>query len=189
MPFSDELVWPVTVVDYDFGWPAEFKTLAARLTVAGEGFASRIDHIGSTAVPRLPAKDCIDVQLQVDQLDGGAVTAALTAIGFRRRTEPWNQAEFDAGRRWPKMVFAPPPGERASNVHVREVGATTIRRNLLFRDFLCANDEARASWGDFKRQLALRVPDLGEYGQIKQPATTVLMLAAEEWARRTEWDA
>ncbi|MGW1412579.1 hypothetical protein [Streptomyces sp. NPDC002403] len=33
----------------------------------------------------------------------------------------------------------------------------------------------------------LSVPDLLDYGQIKAPATTVLMTAAERWATETGW--
>jgi dephospho-CoA kinase len=31
------------------------------------------------------------------------------------------------------------------------------------------------------------VPDLADYGQIKSPATEVLIRAAEMWAARTGW--
>jgi dephospho-CoA kinase len=148
-----------------------------------------VDHIGSTSVPGLPGKDCIDVQIRVDHLalDVAAITAALSAIGFRLRPELWNRVEVDAGRRWPKAVFAPPVGERASNVHIREAGADTARRNLLFRDFLRADSRTRIAWGEFKRRLAQTATDINDYGQIKQPATEVLMLAAEDWARRKAW--
>lgn len=110
-----------------------------------------------------------------------------TNLGFRRRPEPWNQVENTGGRQWPKLVFAPPIGERAANVHVRESGSATARRNLLFRDFLRADEPARVAWGSFKQRLAQTTADLYDYGQIKQPATDVLMIAAENWARRAAW--
>ncbi|HTJ32232.1 MAG TPA: GrpB family protein, partial [Dactylosporangium sp.] len=142
---------------------------------------------GSTSVPDLPAKDCIDVQVQVEGLDDDAIVVAFDAIGFRLRPEPWNRTEVTDGRSWPKLVFAPPAGERAANVHVRSAGSAAARRNLLFRDFLCADAGARAAWGEFKRRLAQTASDVYEYGRIKQPPTEVLMIAAEDWARRTGW--
>jgi dephospho-CoA kinase len=60
---------------------------------------------------------------------------------------------------------------------------------LLFRDYLRADDAARRAWGAFKQRLALSVPDLLDYGQIKAPATQVLMRAAERWAAETGWSA
>jgi GrpB-like predicted nucleotidyltransferase (UPF0157 family) len=46
-------------------WTADFDVLAERLKVALAVLALRIDHIGSTSVPTLPAKDIIDAQVIV----------------------------------------------------------------------------------------------------------------------------
>jgi dephospho-CoA kinase len=180
MPFADE-VKPVRVVDYRASWPADFAELAARLR-EGTG-TDPIDHVGSTAVPGLPAKNCVDIQIRVRTLD----PAPLTAIGFRLRPEPWNREEISSGVRCAKLVFAPPAGERASNVHLRLADGPNARLALLFRDFLRAEAPARESWGAFKRRLARSVPDLADYGQIKAPATEILMAAAERWATATGW--
>ena len=84
------------------------------------------------------------------------------------RSESWNRIDITPAGKWPKLVFAPPPGERASNVHVREAGSVAARRNLLFREFLRANDTARDAWGTFKQHLALIARDIYQYGQTKQ---------------------
>jgi GrpB-like predicted nucleotidyltransferase (UPF0157 family) len=160
--------------------------LSARQGALGS-LAQSVDHIGSTAVPGLVAKDCIDIQVRVEDLDGTPIVSAFDAIGFRLRPEPWSRVEITAGKRWPKLVFAAPTGEPASNVHVRETASATTRRNLLFRDFLRADDPARDAWGDFKQRLAQSATNIYDYGQIKSPATEILMIAAEDWARRTAW--
>ena len=188
MPFPDEeFARHVAVVDHDPRWAGEFEQLATRLRAALGPAAVAIDHIGSTAVAGLPAKDCIDVQVRVHRIDDPAVPHALAELGFRRRPEPWNQHEIDAGRSWPKLVFAPPVGARACNVHVRESAAATARRNLLFRDYLRADRRAHHAWAEFKRRLAELSADLFDYGKVKQPATEVLMIAAEGWAIRNSW--
>ena len=87
MPFSDERL-QVAVIDYRPSWTAEFTTLAAALQEALGDSADGIDHVGSTSVPGLPAKDCIDVQVRVTSLDEARITARFKAIGFRRRPEP-----------------------------------------------------------------------------------------------------
>jgi dephospho-CoA kinase len=86
-----------------------------------------------------------------------------------------------------KLVFAPPEGERASNIHVVEAGSEAARRKLLFRDFLLAHDTARDAWGDFKQRLAAMTTDVYQYGQAKAGPTEILMIAAESWARQTQW--
>ena len=186
MPFPDESVL-ARVVDHRPEWAGEFAALAAALSGALGGFAVSIDHIGSTSVPGLPAKDCIDIQVRVASLADPALTSALAGIGWRLRPEPWNHREVSGGVACEKLVFAPPVGARASNLHVRAAGAPNARYALLFRDYLRADGPARDAWGAFKRRLADSVPDLFAYGQIKAPATDMLMIAAERWAADTGW--
>jgi GrpB-like predicted nucleotidyltransferase (UPF0157 family) len=47
----------VEIVAYREVWPAEFREIVAGLHAALGDRALRIDHIGSTSVPGLPAKD------------------------------------------------------------------------------------------------------------------------------------
>jgi GrpB-like predicted nucleotidyltransferase (UPF0157 family) len=53
----------VVIEDYDPRWPPAFAALAARLAGALGALTSRIEHIGSTAVPGLCAKPIIDVDV------------------------------------------------------------------------------------------------------------------------------
>jgi GrpB-like predicted nucleotidyltransferase (UPF0157 family) len=187
MPFSDELERTLAVVPYDPRWPDAFEVLASRAESALGSVAVRVDHIGSTSVPGLAAKDCIDLQVRVDTLDEDSMIGRFENIAFRARPESWNRVENVAGVTWSKLVFAPPPGERASNVHIRETTSETARRNLLFRDFLRANDTARDAWGAFKQHLALIAANIYQYGQAKAGPTAILMIAAESWAADTGW--
>lgn len=186
MPFPDELGPAINVSDYSPDWPAEFTYLAARLQAALGDRAVAVDHVGSTSVPGLAAKNCIDAQVRVTALSTELVEL-LENAGFRCRPEPWNHVEISNGHRCDKLVFAPPIGERATNVHVRLLNGPNTRYALLFRDYLRANDTARQTWGAFKQRLAQSVPDLFDYGQIKAPATDLLMTSAEHWATHTGW--
>ncbi|MEV6260628.1 GrpB family protein [Streptomyces sp. NPDC051784] len=187
MPFHDERA-QVSVVEYQPRWPAEFEPIAEVLREALGDRALAVDHVGSTSVPGLPAKDCIDVQVRMRSVDEAQDVPLLAGIGFRCRPEPWNRVEVCAGLRCHKLVFAPPVGARSCNVHLRVAAGPNVRFNLLFRDYLCADDVARGAWGAFKQRLASSVPDLSDYGQIKAPATEVLMAAAERWAVETGWN-
>ena len=77
---------------------------------------------------------------------------------------------------------------RRCNVHVREAGRANQRYALLFRDYLRAHPHAVTTWIVMKQCLADQYPDdLSTYGLVKDAATDVLMLAAEEWAARAGW--
>jgi hypothetical protein len=62
------------------------------------------------------------------------------------------------------LVFAPPVGERASNVHVREASSAAVRRNLLFRDFLSADESALADVGGRRKRPGVGDPQIGLLG-------------------------
>ena len=188
MPFPDELGPAINVSDYSPDWPAEFTYLAARLQAALGDRAVAVDHVGSTSVPGLAAKNCIDAQVRVTALSTDLVDL-LEGAGFRCRPERWNRVEISSGQRCDKLVFAPPVGERATNVHIRLADGPNARYALLFRDYLRGDDKARESWGAFKQRLAQTVSDFYDYGQIKAPATEILMLSAEHWAADTNWSA
>lgn len=140
VPFPDELARGLAVVAYDRRWPGDFTVLARTIQDALGPAAVRVSHVGSTSVPGLAAKDCIDVQVETQALDEDLITSCFGTVGFRLRPEPWNRAEATPGGPCPKLVFAPPEGERASNIHVVEAGSEAARCKLLFRDFLRAND-------------------------------------------------
>jgi GrpB-like predicted nucleotidyltransferase (UPF0157 family) len=186
VPFPDELARGLAVVAYDRRWPGDFAVLARRIQGALGPAAIRVSDVGSTSVPGLAAKDCIDVQVEVQALNEELMTDCLGKTGFRLRPEPWNHVEATPGGPCPKLVFAPPEGDRASNTYV-EAASEAARRKLLFRDFLRAHDTARDAWSDFKQRLAAMATDIYQYGQAKAGPTEILMIAAESWACQTQW--
>jgi GrpB-like predicted nucleotidyltransferase (UPF0157 family) len=60
----------VTIVEPKATWPTEFEAISTSIRNALGPLALRIDQIGSTSVPDLPAKDVIDVQVPVPALFG-----------------------------------------------------------------------------------------------------------------------
>ena len=60
---------PPTLVPYDPAWADDARRIVNRLKMACGAKALRVDHIGSTAVPGMDAKDVIDVQVTVESLD------------------------------------------------------------------------------------------------------------------------
>jgi GrpB-like predicted nucleotidyltransferase (UPF0157 family) len=182
----------VELVPYSPRWPDDFAELERMLRDALGELALRIDHIGSTSIPGMQAKDVIDVQVTVASLGArDEITKRFDGIGFVARPYfgdhvPPGGSEDEA--EWSKLVFAPPDRMRVCNVHVRERGRANQRYALLFRDFLRADRDAVAAWIGMKQRLAEQYPDDSmTYGYVKDAATDVLLLAAERWASDTGW--
>ena len=113
------------IIDYRPEWPGVFARYAESLRTALGPLAIRIDHIGSTAVPGLAAKDVIDIQVTVAELSN-EVAAAISQAGFRLHSRI-AQDHIPPGHdfepvQWSKMLFKEPLGGRRSHIHVRRDG-------------------------------------------------------------------
>ena len=188
MPFSDEVA-PVVLVSSRDDWNNEFVSLALALRRMNIADYGAIEHVGSTSVPGLFAKDVIDVQIRVPHFEEERVIAKFSEVGFRRRPEPWNNLESTRAGLVAKLVFAPPVGARLSNIHVRIDGTKGASDTLLFRDFLNDDHGERDAWSRFKLSLVEGESeiDLSIYGQEKQPVWTRLMESADVCAKARNW--
>lgn len=132
------------LVDYDPRWPERFRQLEMGIrSVLGEDVL-RVDHIGSTSVSALAAKDVIDIQVSVASLvvaDGWP-----DQIGpFQRRRDIGNDhvpPGESPGADWTKHYWS--SRDPAAHMHVRELGRSNQRYPLLFRDFLRAESLAES---------------------------------------------
>jgi GrpB-like predicted nucleotidyltransferase (UPF0157 family) len=179
------------IVPYQKSWPVEFSTLAGTLRRVLGDLALRIDHIGSTSVPDLAAKDIIDIQVTVYQLDQ-AVEQALKCAGYTRH-ETILQDHIPPGSTgsaddWIKWLFKPPEGQRLTNLHVRVAGRLNQRYALLFRDYLRVHPAKAEAYTRLKQWLAEHLADSQRYPEVKDPAVDLIYLAAQDWAQITGWE-
>ena len=181
----------VEIVPYQENWPSEFQAIAANLRRALGELALRIDHIGSTSVPGLPAKDVIDIQITVAALDD-RVRSAMAVLGYTP-LEGWRDhcPPHVPGpeTEWDKLLFLPPPGQRRTHAHARVQGRANQRYALLFRDYLRAHPATAEAYAELKRRLAQSLADPETYPYVKDPAVDLIYLAAEDWAAATNWQA
>lgn len=182
---------PIVIVTYRPDWPAEFLSVATQLRQALGPAALRIDHIGSTSVPGLAAKDIIDVQVTVEALSD-AILTSLTEAGFapndryfRDHVPPGMSPEPEES--WSKLFFRPANGTRGANIHVRVAGRPNQRFALLFRDYLRANRASAEAYAELKRRLADKLADPSTYPDVKEPAVDQIYFSAEDWATRIGW--
>jgi len=182
---------PLVITDYRSDWPERFRIVAASLRQQLGQEALRIDHIGSTAVRGLAAKDLIDVQVTVrsladadqwdDQLVAGLVRRPDHSVDHLPAGAP------DDPREWAKRYWS---DRRSVHLHVREEGRLNQRYALVFRDYLRADASAAGAYGELKRALASAAPgDWSAYYAVKDPACDLIIAAAEQWASRVGWEA
>lgn len=179
----------VKIVPYQSTWARDFQQLAGIIRGALGDLAQRIDHIGSTAVPGLDAKDRIDIQVTVETLNQD-VENALHSIGYSRQDIYTDHPPFGQESRseqWIKWFFTPPDGQRPTNLHVRVAGRANQHYALLFRDYLRAHPTSAAAYAELKRRLAQNLADPDAYPDVKDPAVDLIYFAAEDWAAATNW--
>jgi GrpB-like predicted nucleotidyltransferase (UPF0157 family) len=149
---TDELgqLFPIIIVDYNPDWPRltiiEKKNIIKNV---GKEFISRIEHIGSTAIPGLCAKPTIDILLEIlDITNCDLLIKLLNKIGYQFIPKPENPP--------PHMMFAKGYSESGINgqtfhIHVRYPGDWD---EIVFRDYLLKNPTVTADYAILKRKLA-----------------------------------
>lgn len=183
----------IEIVSYRERWPDEFREHGAKIRQALGDMALRIDHIGSTSVPGLAAKDIIDIQVAVASIEPDEpLIAAMTTAGYRHLPQFSNDHRPPGDDRpeaeWQKRYFRERVGEKETHIHVRVEGAANQRYALLFRDYLRANKPAMLAYEQIKTTLArLHPDDIDAYYDIKDPACDLIMQSAEAWAVATAW--
>jgi GrpB-like predicted nucleotidyltransferase (UPF0157 family) len=176
---SDRRLDPIEVIDYDSAWPGRYQQWKQRLTNALGSAAVRMEHVGSTAVPGLPAKPVIDIQISVADLhDEPQYAPQLESAGVQLRSR-------DELHRY----FRPFPGQpREVHVHVCAAGSTWEREHLLFRDYLRAHPATRDAYAEAKKAAARAWPDdRWAYTEAKTGTILDILDGAEKWAQRTGW--
>ncbi|WP_197321499.1 dephospho-CoA kinase [Saccharomonospora sp. NB11] len=176
----------------DDTWPTQADRVRARIRATAGQRALRVDHIGSTAIPGLPAKDILDIQLVVaTHDDADALVEPLSGAGFvRRNDQQWSDDPIGDEQRWTKQLYEGADPARPINLHVRVEGSPAWRRALLFRDWMRANPAEATQYAEVKRKLAAKHADAGTvagYAEDKQPWVNAAFARAEDWAARTGW--
>ncbi|MGH3812089.1 MAG: dephospho-CoA kinase [Pseudonocardiaceae bacterium] len=196
VPFEDNLrhrrraprtTAPVLVVP-DETWPQQAQRVIARIGVVAGRRAHRIDHIGSTAVPGLDAKDVLDVQVVVADLEAAKRLADdLSAVGLVRPAGRWCDNARDGTTRDKAMAANADPA-RPVNCHIRPADSPTWRETLLLRDWLRAHPAGVREYAELKHRLVAQQWDsIDAYATAKTPFVSSALDRAQLWATRTGW--
>lgn len=142
---------PVELVPHDPAWAGRAEGLIAELHAAVPGVFGAVHHMGSTAIPGLPAKPVIDLLAEVEALETvEGARGALAGLGWRWR---WRGENGLAGRRY-FTRNDPETGTRAAHLHVYASGDPAIAWHLAFRDRLRAEPATADAYAREKARCA-----------------------------------
>jgi GrpB-like predicted nucleotidyltransferase (UPF0157 family) len=130
---------------YDPRWPALFDAERVRLEdVLRDRLVGGIHHVGSTAVPGMPAKPVIDMVAGVRDLsDADPAEPALGRLGYERAVHRVDAVLFNktAG------------GVHTHHLHLTVPGSELWRERLAFRDALRTDPALVAEYAELKQRL------------------------------------
>jgi len=143
---------PIIVVDYDPNWPTIFESLRQRIAGVLGDMAAAIEHVGSTAVPNLPAKPIIDLDvLLASETMLPAAIERLASIGYVHRG--------DLGVPEREAFYAPPANDPPHHLYVCPPQSAEFRRHVAFRDYLRAHPREAKIYANLKIALAKQFRD------------------------------
>ena len=120
--------------------------------------AARIEHIGSTAIGTIAAKNVVDIIVGVDEHALSNAVQAIQAIGYhldgRRGQHAWLC--------WPAVEL------RQLIAHVVPAGGAEWQRRIRFRDILRADPGLARDYEQLKLRAAARTDDWTEYTGMKK---------------------
>ena len=143
-------LFPIIISDYSDKWP-DLYALESKIITDSFSKAEivRIDHIGSTAIPRLKAKPTINILLQVtEQIDIQKLKDTFKSIGYEINNHPENPA--------PHLTFVKGYTNQgfkgqAYHVHIRYRGDWD---EIRFKDYLIKHNDIAKEYESLKLELA-----------------------------------
>jgi GrpB-like predicted nucleotidyltransferase (UPF0157 family) len=160
---------PIVIEPYDPRWPSMFEAEREALApVLAPWLAGPIEHIGSTAVPGLPAKPVIDIMGPVrDLASSKPAIEALQALSY---------CYFDYQADRMHWFCKPSDLERTHHLHLVPYGSSLWRDRLGFRDRLRRDEPLRTAYRDLKLELARAFSDDREaYTEAKTAFVTAAL--------------
>jgi len=143
----------VRVVDHQPGWVALAAEACVNVRQAAGDLIADIQHVGSSAVPHLPAKPILDLAAAVAALDTiPALVPRLTGIGHIYRGDDGD----DGGH---LFVRESSPDIRTIHLHVVEYNGAQWHNYLRFRDLLRRRLDVREQYAELKKELGNRFGD------------------------------
>lgn len=142
------------IQEYQEKWVEDFKAIESVITDALIGLNISIEHVGSTAVPKLAAKPIIDVDIVYGKdVPFEILKKKLEKIGYYHNGNQGiiNREVFKRKNWWSKHQIL---DTITHHLYVCPVDSEELQRHIAFRNYLIANETARAEYQQLKYQIA-----------------------------------
>jgi len=140
---------PIEIVQYDPLWHSQFEAERVMLQrVLAPWLAGPIEHVGSTAIPGMPAKPVIDIMAAVNSLEASqAAKARLAESGY---------VYFPYRPDIMHWFCKPSAAIRTHHLHLVPLGSKRWRECLAFRDAIRSHHTLALEYAALKNHLAVR---------------------------------
>jgi GrpB-like predicted nucleotidyltransferase (UPF0157 family) len=143
---------PIIIEPYDPSWPDKFEAECRLIAPILEPWlVAPLEHIGSTAVPGLPAKPVIDVM--------GAVRDLETSRPAIEALKPFSYCYFPYKAESMHWFCKPSDFERTHHLHLIPMGSRLWHERIIFRDQLRGDQATRHAYLQLKNTLARQFRD------------------------------
>ncbi len=144
--------YKVRLLRHNPAWAAEFHKTRERIQLAWNENILAIEHVGSTAIPSIPAKPVLDVAVMVKSI-GGLDIEALIRLGYDFCGYQ-NEAKS-------RVLFVLRGENQISlqHIHCYSENDPDFFRQVGFRDYLNTHPCAAVEYAALKRTLAAQFPD------------------------------
>ena len=133
---------------YEPDWPLLFLAESERLFASLGRYILDVQHIGSTAIPGLPAKPILDLGVAVTNFaEAACCIPLLEQLGYTYKGE----------NGIPRRHYFVKGDPRTHHLHMLERTSEEWKSHLLFRDYLRRNPATARAYASLKQNLATRL--------------------------------
>jgi len=153
----------VQVVEYNPGWATLAADACQKVQQTCGNLVVEVQHVGSTAVPRLPAKPILDIAAAVDNFDViPDLIQKFTGLGYLYRgvlSELLGTSKNAEDADSYLFVKESSPDVRTIHLHIVEYKGTEWENYIRFRDVLRNDPIIRKQYAQLKLNLLTRFPN------------------------------
>ena len=153
----------VQVVEHNPEWVTLGAEICLELQHVCKNLIVDVQHVGSTAVPELPAKPILDIAAAVDSFDRiPNLIQSLSEIGYLYRSvfsDLLGKSKEAGNADSHLFVQESSPGIRTIHLHIVEYKGTEWTDYICFRDVLRNEPTIRRQYAELKLELLSRFPN------------------------------
>lgn len=164
------------IQEYKETWLEDFKAIKSVINDALLNLNISVEHIGSTAVPKLAAKPIIDIDIVYGKdVPFETLKERLEKIGYYHNGNQGitNREVFKRKNRWSKHPIL---DKITHHLYACPVDSEELQRHISFRNFLIVNEAARIEYQELKYEIAEAAnQDKKQYAALKEVKARILV--------------